>query len=243
MSFLNVLLLVFIIWQQGTPLQAPSKSRVFQVATTYGADPTGQTDSTDALLKAMSDACQSTKGGGQRMLFEGIANLGGAQINLEAGNDNAVTDVAIFSAQIGVMVSGPANMLSGLAGHTQTRIVNSYLDYTGIVAEDPVQLHISNNLFLGDAFVLLKSVNGTANGVNIVDNMFSGANKDIVQLDQTNGPFKDIQQVVVDRNNVRGTMNIKSTVAKNVQGNLAPDLNKILLFPNMVEQVQYVENI
>ncbi|KAG9156090.1 hypothetical protein Leryth_020682 [Lithospermum erythrorhizon] len=199
MSFLNVLLLVFIIWQQGNPLQAPSKSRVFQVATTYGADPTGQTDSTDALLKAMSDACQSTKGGGQRMLFEGIANLGGAQINLE--------------------------------------------DYTGIVAEDPVQLHISNNLFLGDAFVLLKSVNGTANGVNIVDNMFSGANKDIVQLDQTNGPFKDIQQVVVDRNNVRGTMNIKSTVAKNVQGNLAPDLNKILLFPNMVEQVQYVENI
>ncbi|KDO40436.1 hypothetical protein CISIN_1g0456072mg, partial [Citrus sinensis] len=51
-----------------------------------------------------------------------------------------------------------------MPGNTQTRIVNSYMDCTGIVAEDPVQLHISSNFFLGDAFIVLKSINGVAKG-------------------------------------------------------------------------------
>ncbi|XP_041028774.1 polygalacturonase QRT3 [Juglans microcarpa x Juglans regia] len=191
----------------------------------------------------------------------GERNFSGTAISL-MGNDNAVTDVVIFSAAIGIMVSGQANILSGvhcynkatgfggtgiylkLPGLTQTRIVNSYLDYTGIVAEDPVQLHISNTFFLGDAYIVLKSINGVAHAVNIVDNMFCGFDKgvEIVQLDQTNGPFKDIEQVVVDRNNVRG-MNIKSTVARgsvNGKGNSwVVDFNHVLLFPNLIRNVQY----
>lgn len=180
----------------------------------------------------------------------------------QTGNDNAITDVVIFSAGIGIMISGQANTLSGvhcynkatgfggtgiylkLPGLTQTRIVNCYLDYTGIVAEDPVQLHISSSFFLGDAFVLLKSINGVVNGVSIVDNMFSGFGKgiEIVQLDQHNGPFRKIDQVVVDRNVVNG-MNIKSTIAKgSVQGNGSSwtvDFNPTLLFPNLIKNVQY----
>ncbi|KAA8544729.1 hypothetical protein F0562_019567 [Nyssa sinensis] len=193
----------------------------------------------------------------------GERNFSGTAINL-MGNDNAVTDVVIFSAAIGIMVSGhgQANTFSGvhcynkatgfggtgiylkLPGLTQTRIVNSYLDYTGIVAEDPVQLHISSSFFLGDAYILLKSINGVLNGVNIVDNMFSGFNKEteIIQLDQRNRPFKDIDQVVVDRNNVKG-MKIKATVARGtVQGNGSSwtvDLNPTLLFPNLIKNVQY----
>ncbi|KAJ7969416.1 Polygalacturonase QRT3 [Quillaja saponaria] len=194
----------------------------------------------------------------------GERKFSGTAINL-IGNDNSVTDVVIFSASIGVMVSGQANLLSGvhcynkatgfggtgiylrLPGLTQTRIVNSYLDYTGIVAEDPVQLHISNTFFLGDAYIVLKSINGVANGVNIVDNMFSGSNNgvEIVQLDQSKGPFKKIDQVIVDRNNVKG-MNIKATVARlSVQGNgssWTADFNKILLFPNLIRHVQYSLN-
>ncbi|GAA0160456.1 hypothetical protein LIER_17005 [Lithospermum erythrorhizon] len=373
---------------------AASSPRVFLV-TTYGADPTGKTDSTNALLRAISDACQSSSSSVDRFLADGIVNLGAAQINLEGGNylisrplqlpavglgnfmihggtltasddfrtdgylidlsdtsnsklvyyyefitlrdllldsnyrsggikvvnslrtsidncyithfntngiiakgghetyirnsflgqhitaggdpgernfsgtainlignDNAVTDVVIFSAKIGIMVSGQANIFSGvhcynmatgfggtgiylkLPGLTQTRIVNSYLDYTGIVAEDPVQLHISNCLFLGDAYVVLKSIKGIANRVNIVDNMFSGSNKgiNIVKLDQSNGAFKEIERVVVDRNNVKG-MNIKATVARaSVQGNgssWTADLSQILLFPDMIRHVQY----
>ena len=178
------------------------------------------------------------------------------------GNDNAVTDVVIFSAAIGILVSGQANIISGvhcynkatgfggtgiylkLPGLTQTRIVNSYLDYTGIVAEDPVQLHISNTFFLGDAYIVLKSINGVANGINIVDNMFGGSDKgvDIVQLDQSKGPFKDIKQVVIDRNNVKG-MNIKATVARGsvngVGNSWVMDFNRVLVFPNLISHVQY----
>ncbi|CAA2972211.1 Hypothetical predicted protein [Olea europaea subsp. europaea] len=191
----------------------------------------------------------------------GERNFSGTAINL-MGNDNSVTDVVIFSAAIGIMVSGQANTLSGvhcynkatgfggtgiylkLPGLTQTRIVNSYLDFTGIVAEDPVQLHISSSFFLGDAYILLKSINGVMNGVNIVDNMFAGSDKgiDIVQLDQRNGAFKEVDQVVIDRNNVKG-MKLKSTVAReSVQGNGSSwiaDLNSILVFPNLIKRVQY----
>lgn len=191
----------------------------------------------------------------------GERNFSGTAINL-MGNDNAVTDVVIFSASIGIMISGQANTLSGvhcynkatgfggtgiylkLPGLTQTRIVNCYMDYTGIVAEDPVQLVISDSFFLGDAYVLLKSVKGIVNGVNIVDNMFSGSSKaiDIVQLDQSSGPFKEINQVVVDRNNVRG-MNLRSTVARGLaRGNRTSwtvDFSSVLLFPDLVNHVQY----
>ncbi|EEF30245.1 conserved hypothetical protein [Ricinus communis] len=198
----------------------------------------------------------------------GERNFSGTGINL-MGNDNAVTDVVIFSAGIGVMVSGPGNTLSGvhcynkatgfggtgiylkLPNLTQTRILNCYLDYNGIVAEDPNQLTITNSFFLGDGFVLLKSINGVLKGINIVDNMFSGSNKDIdiVQLDESSGPFTQIDQVVVDRNNVKG-MKLRATVARDsVQGtgiSWTLDFNPVLLFPNLIDHVQYsllIENL
>lgn len=376
-----------------SPTSAPDVSgpRVYRV-TSYGGDPRGKSDSTEAIMRAISDAFEGPSNG---FLMEGIVNLGGAQINLEGGNylisrplrlpnpgygnlmisggtlkasddfptdgylvelssnttegnsynfeyitlkdlmldsnyrgggisvinslrtsidncyiahfttngilvqsghetyirnsflgqhitaggdhternfsgtaitllgnDNAVTDVVIFSASIGILVAGQANTLSGvhcynkatgfggtgiylkLPGLTQTRIVNCYMDYTGIVAEDPVQLHISSTFFLGDVFVLLKSINGIANGVNIVDNMFSGSNKgiEIVQLDETNGPFKEIDQVIIQRNNVKG-MNFKSTVARgSAEGNgtsWTVDFSPTLVFSNLIKHVQY----
>ncbi|KAF2286769.1 hypothetical protein GH714_028903 [Hevea brasiliensis] len=191
----------------------------------------------------------------------GERNFSGTAINL-MGNDNAVTDVVIFSAAIGIMVSGQGNTISGvhcynkatgfggtgiylkLPNLTQTRILNCYLDYTGIVAEDPNQLTITNSFFLGDAYIVLKSINGVAKGITIVDNIFSGSNKgiDIVQLEQSSGPFKEIDQVVVDRNNVQG-MNMRATIAKeSVQGNGTSwivDFSPILLFPDLINHVQY----
>ncbi|KAH9662110.1 polygalacturonase QRT3 [Citrus sinensis] len=188
-------------------------------------------------------------------------DFSGIGINI-TGNDNAVTDVVIFSASIGVMVQGQANMLTGIhcynkatalggtgiyiraPGLTQTRVVNCYLDFTGIVAEDPVQLHVTGSFFLGNAFILLKSVKGVASGVNIVDNMFAGdyTGVPIVKLDQSNAPFKTVDQVVIDRNNVRG-MVVKSTVAR---GSLwkngttwTLDFSKVLLFPNLIPHVHY----
>ncbi|XP_054779136.1 polygalacturonase QRT3-like [Prosopis cineraria] len=179
-----------------------------------------------------------------------------------ASNDNVVTDVVVFSAAVGIMISGEANTISGvhcynkatsfggtgiyvkLPGLTQTRIVNSYMDYTSIVVEDPVQLHISGSFFLGDANVVLKSKSGVISGVNIVNNMFSGSNSgvEIVHLDQSNGPFKQIDQVVVDGNNVNG-MSLKTTIARGSSmrngTSWTVDFSKILLFPNLIRHVQY----
>ncbi|KAJ0846075.1 putative endo-polygalacturonase [Helianthus annuus] len=188
-------------------------------------------------------------------------NFTGTAIDLQ-GNDNAITDVVIFSAQVGIMVSGQANMITGVhcynkangfggtgiyikvPGITQTRIVNSYLDYTGIVVEDPVQLHVSGCFFLGDAFIVLKSVRGVVDGINIVNNMFYGSNKgvDIVQLDQTRKEFNEIGRVMVDNNVVNG-MNMKATVANGVTRvngtSWTIDFNKILLFPRRIKFVQH----
>lgn len=178
------------------------------------------------------------------------------------GNDNAVTDVVIFSASIGIRIQGEANMITGVHCYnkatrwggtgiyiqapslTQTRIANSYFDFTGIVAEDPVQLHVTGSFFLGNAFIVLKSLNGVVFGVNIVDNMFSGDNTGvpIVELDQSKSRFTTIKQVIVDRNNVRGMM-VKSTVARgSVWRNgtsWTVDFSRTLLFPNLIKHVQY----
>lgn len=185
-------------------------------------------------------------------------NFSGTGINL-SGNDNVVTDVAIFSAATGILVQGQANTLTNvhcynkatgwggvgiyikLPSLTQTRITNCYMDYTGIVAEDPVQLLISSTFFLGDANIVLKSVKGVVKGVNIVDNMFAGSDKgtNIVGLD---GDFSTVENVVVDRNNVRG-MQLKSTIARGkVSGNgntWSVDFASVLLFPEKIDNVQY----
>lgn len=191
----------------------------------------------------------------------GERNFSGTGISI-VGNDNAITDVVIFSAATGILISGQANIITGvhcynkafgfggtgiylqLPGLTQTRIVNSYMDYTGIVAEDPVQLHISNTFFLGDASITLKSINGVVSGLNIVDNMFSGSDKGvaIVQLDESKSAFKQIDQVVIERNNAKG-MKVKSTVGSaELQGNGTSwilDFSSVLLFPNLIRNVQY----
>lgn len=173
-------------------------------------------------------------------------------INL-SGNDNVVTDVAIFSAGTGILVQGQANTLTNvhcynkatgwggvgiyvkLPSLTQTRITNCYMDYTGIVVEDPVQLLISSTFFLGDVNIVLKSVNGVAKGVHIVDNMFAESDKgtNIVGLD---GGFRSLENAAVDRNSVRG-MHLKSTVTRGkVTGNgttWSLDFASVLLFPTM----------
>jgi hypothetical protein len=118
------------------------------------------------------------------------------------------------------------------------------MDYTNIVAEDPVQLHISSSFFLGDAKIVLKSIKGVVNGLNIVDNMFSGSNHgvEIVKLDTSITPFNKIEQVFVARNVVNG-MNLKATSAIiSMHGNgtsWIADFNKILIFPNLIRNVQY----
>ncbi|XP_062095660.1 polygalacturonase QRT3 [Humulus lupulus] len=183
----------------------------------------------------------------------------GVGIDLES-NDNAITDVAIFSAEVGVVLRGQANMVTGvhcynkasgfggigilvkMAWISQTRIDNCYLDYTSIVIEDPVQVHVTNGFFLGDANIVLRSVKGHIHGLTIVNNMFNGSiqyNTPIVRVD---GSFWSIEQAVIDRNNAVG-MDLKSTVGKTVvKGNgtmWVADFSPILLFPDRIRHIQY----
>ncbi|KAL9350496.1 hypothetical protein Peur_057751 [Populus x canadensis] len=188
-------------------------------------------------------------------------NYTGTAIDL-ASNDNAITDVAIFSAAIGVLLRGQANILTGVHCYNKatgfggvgilvkpqgslTRMDNCYLDWTAIVIEDPVQIHVTNGFFLGDANVVLKAVKGKMSGVTIVDNMFkSDANSmnPIVQLD---GNFASIDQVVIDNNNAVG-MTVKSTAGKlTVPGNgtkWVADFSSILVFPDRINHFQYSFN-
>ncbi|KAK7359584.1 hypothetical protein VNO77_01545 [Canavalia gladiata] len=190
---------------------------------------------------------------------KGEKDFTGVAIDL-ASNDNAITDVAIFSAAIGIMLRGQANILTGvhcynkaasfggigilvkLAGNSQTRIDNCYLDFTGIVMEDPVQVHVTNGFFLGDANILLKSVKGQILGLNIVDNMFSGDPNKKVPIVNLDGQFSNVDQVVIDRNNVNG-MSLRSTVGKlTVSGNgtrWVADFSSVLVFPNRISHFQY----
>lgn len=183
-----------------------------------------------------------------------------------SGNDNFVTDVVIFSAAIGVDVDGQANILTGVhcynkatgwggvgvvarsggagGGGAQLRMVGCYMDYTGVVLEEPRQVSISDSFFLGDAFVLLRAMGGADSsvvGVSIADNMFSGSEKGtpIVQLQ---GSFNSVRQTFIDRNSASG-MTLRATRARYSMAaqsnNWTLDFSQTLLFPDSITHVQY----
>ncbi|CAM6125904.1 unnamed protein product [Calypogeia fissa] len=190
-------------------------------------------------------------------------DFSGVAINL-IGTDNVVSNVVIFSGHVGVVVSGQGNVLTGVhaynkaaiyggigiylqkPGYTQTRILNCYLDHTGIVADDPAQLDISHNYFKGDANVVLRATREaqTVAEVMILNNMFAGSWRGIptIEIDQKHGTFTYVGRTVVDQNTAYG-MNMKSTVAKaTISGygkKFTADLSERLLFPNLIQSVQY----
>lgn len=69
--------------------------------TSYGADPTGNSDSTEALLAAIADA---VNGPSEGFLMKGISDLGGAQINLQGGN-------YMISQPLHLPVAGVGNLM------------------------------------------------------------------------------------------------------------------------------------
>ncbi|KAA8544732.1 hypothetical protein F0562_019564 [Nyssa sinensis] len=186
----------------------------------------------------------------------GERDFSGTAIDL-ASNDNAITDVAIFSAATGIIVRGEANMITGvhcynkatsfggvgiLVKAAETRIDNCYIDFNNIVIEDPAQVHVTNGFFLGDGNIVLKSIKGQISGLNIVNNMFCGDPKNMVPIVKLDGQFTNIDQVVIDHNNVNG-MSLKSTVGKlTVAGNgtqWVADFSWLLVFPDKINHVHY----
>ncbi|MBA0833740.1 hypothetical protein Goarm_006163 [Gossypium armourianum] len=189
---------------------------------------------------------------------KGERGFSGTAIQLSS-NDNAITDIAIFSAAIGILLIGQANIVTGVHCYNKatafggvgilvkstaalTRIDNCYLDFTAIVMEDPVQVHVTNGLFLGDANVVLKPIKGQISGLNIVNNMFNGNSGNMVPNIQLDGTFSTVNQVVIQHNNVNG-MSLKSTVGEmTVAGNgtkWVADFSSLLVFPDRINHFQY----
>ncbi|XP_012436607.1 polygalacturonase QRT3 [Gossypium raimondii] len=189
---------------------------------------------------------------------KGERGFSGTAIQLSS-NDNAITDIAIFSAAIGILLIGQANIVTGVHCYNKatafggvgilvkstaelTRIDNCYLDFTAIVMEDPVQVHVTNGLFLGDANVVLKPLKGQISGLNIVNNMFNGNPGNMVPNIQLDGTFSTVNQVVIQHNNVNG-MSLKSTVGEmTVAGNgtkWVADFSSLLVFPDRINHFQY----
>ncbi|KAG7546832.1 Pectin lyase fold/virulence factor [Arabidopsis suecica] len=174
-----------------------------------------------------------------------------------SSNDNAITDVVIFSAGIGISLNGGANMVTGVHCYNKatwfggigilvkshlTRIDNCYLDYTSIVIEDPVHVHVTNALFLGDANIVLRSVHGKIFGVNIVNNMFLGTAKNNFPIVKLEGEFHDIDQVVIAQNNAEGMMLKSTTGQAKVSANgtrWIADFSPVLVFPNRINHYQH----
>ncbi|CAN1190830.1 Polygalacturonase QRT3 [Linum perenne] len=183
-------------------------------------------------------------------------HFSGTGIDL-ASNDNVITDTVIFAAQIGLLVRGQANMITGLHTYNKSwifggigilmkvyaaynRIVNCFIDYNPVVLEDPYFVLLTNNFFLGHAYVVLKSVNGRATGLTIANNFYTGfKGAETVKLE---GEFNVIHDVVIEQNQARN-MTMKSTAAKKMVAGKGTkwvaDFSEELLFPNKIEHFQY----
>ncbi|CAI0401510.1 unnamed protein product [Linum tenue] len=114
----------------------------------------------------------------------------GTAIDIDS-NDNVITDVVIFSAAVGIVLRSEANTVTGVHCYNKadvyggvgilvkpeaslTRIGNCYMDFTGVVIEDPSQVRVTDGLFIGGANVVLRSIKGSISGLNIEGNMFRG---------------------------------------------------------------------
>lgn len=189
---------------------------------------------------------------------KGEKDYSGTAIDI-AGNDNSINNAVIFSAAIGILLRGQANLVTGVhcynkatgfggigilvkIGASLTRLDNCYLDFTAIVLEDPSQVHVTNGLFFGDANVVLKSIKGQVSGLTIVNNMFNGDPKFMNPVVKLDGDFTSIDQVVIHKNNVHG-MRLKSTEGKlTVTGNgtkWVADFSSVLVFRNQISHFQY----
>ncbi|CAN1225531.1 Polygalacturonase QRT3 [Linum grandiflorum] len=114
----------------------------------------------------------------------------GTAVDIDS-NDNALTNVAIFSAAVGVVLRSEANTVTAVHCYNKanvyggvgivvkpeaslTRITGCYMDFTDVVIEDPDQVRVSDGLFIGGANVVVKSIRGSISGLNVEGNMFRG---------------------------------------------------------------------
>eukprot|EP01006_Ploeotia_vitrea_P066173 TRINITY_DN94460_c0_g1_i1.p1 TRINITY_DN94460_c0_g1~~TRINITY_DN94460_c0_g1_i1.p1 ORF type:complete len:469 (+),score=59.73 TRINITY_DN94460_c0_g1_i1:29-1435(+) len=177
------------------------------------------------------------------------------------GNDHFLLNTIVFSAKIGVKVTGAANLLEGVhtwnlatpfggvgiyidaPGYTQNRVLGCYLDYNDLVAVDPQLLSVEQSFFLISANLVIRS--GTKRliqGLDIVGNQFQESPGSI----KLNGTFDKIHEVHVERNIGSRHVQITSTKASRsmtISGKKEAtfDFSDVLLFPEVKHAVYSVQ--
>eukprot|EP01084_Bolivina_argentea_P051219 94207_1 len=139
------------------------------------------------------------------------------------GNDHYVTNTIVFSSKIGVHVTHPANILTGvhtwnlnepdggigfLIESTQTRLLACYYDGNDVIVTAPIEtVSIEDGFFLGSSQVILRA-NGKSSvidGLSIMGNQYIGGSGGIIALDESNGKFTSVKQMMVRDNLVQGS--------------------------------------
>lgn len=183
-------------------------------------------------------------------------NVTGTAISLEGDeHDCYIESVIIWSGLVGVKIQNGANQISGL--HTWNlmttdggtgvlvikgsgKIVDSYSDFCPFVIQDPKSMIVSNNLFLAQGNLVLRSVNSTTvQGLVVTNNRFFSEGKytnDTVVID---GEFTDVTNTVFEDNAADDMWNVRSTrgtkMAPIPQGSTSVrlDFNDTLAFPGV----------
>jgi hypothetical protein len=173
-----------------------------------------------------------------------------------AGNDHFVTNVIVFSAQIGVEVTGAANLIN--AAHTwndatgnggigilntmsQNRFVGCYLDFTDLklVGSGAQQLTVADGFFLGDAqLVFAASAPGQAvYGVSLAGNVWYDCGQPALASNETLGTWTSVTDFSMvgtsycGKDQTRAGL-ARATITTGGADSASVDFSRVLLFPN-----------
>ena len=175
-----------------------------------------------------------------------------------AGNDHFVSNTIVFSALIGIDVSGAANKFTnvhtwncatgnggtGILNHeSQNIFIGIYMDFTDLVLRNAQQISVTNGFFLGGAQIVFEAqkANDTVLGVSILSNVWYDCSGPSLAVNETGGAFfSSIVDLDVIGTSFCGYSKIKATGlpiatkvhTSNTDGTMSFDFTDVLLFPS-----------
>ena len=172
-----------------------------------------------------------------------------------AGNDHFLTNVIVFSARVGVALTGAANKLVNVhtwndaTGNGGIGILNSasqnifigcYLDFTDFVMRNPNFISFSSGFFLGGAQAVFEAQKpgDTVLGVSFYGNIWYDCSGPSFTVNETIGSFTSVIDVDLDGTAFCGytkskaTGLTKATKFGNFSASNLIDFSDVLLFPS-----------
>ena len=170
-----------------------------------------------------------------------------------AGNDHFVSNVIVFSARVGVDISGAANKLTNvhtwncatgnggigiLNRESQNIFIGVYMDFTDLVLRNAQQISVTNGFFLGGAQLVFEAqkANDTVLGVSLLSNVWYDCDGPSLAVNETLGAWTSVVDLDVVGTAFCGYARTKATglaaATKVVTAGGAVDFSDVLLFPH-----------